>query len=247
MPSTYKPADALKIAKRYVRNVPIKDIEVQAMDMANSTMWTVFPWRWVRVNLASITLVDNTQDYALVSPDDVQFLRLINTRLTQTNITPNRVFPLIPTSFIEVEPIKRSHDSIGFISYHAVDSTLRLFAPPQITSPVTVNIDGEYHKTPTKITAATKNTPFDFPDHYFEVYLEGLKWALFSLVEDDRTGSVSIRRDGVRQYSGQLGVFHDALQAMMRSEDVGDAVRTFFPYEGSLGTHIVTQDPFRQV
>ena len=240
MPNTYTPIDAFDIAKLSVRNFPLEDIKHRAFDIINSTMWTTYPWRWARQNLTAIALVNDQQDYSMASADSAVYLKLLNARITRTDLTRNQIYPLIPTSFLQVDPHPQGTNTIEYISYVQVDDTFRLNVPVQINSPQTSQIDGEIHITPTKQTSSTENTAFDFPDHYFDVFVQGLKWYFFDISEDDRAGTVRIDRRGERIYTGQLGVFHDALQEMIRAEDIADAAGHIHPMEGSIGSNVAT-------
>ncbi|KKK59717.1 hypothetical protein LCGC14_3031610, partial [marine sediment metagenome] len=60
------------------------------------------------------------------------------------------------------------------------------------------------------------------------VHVEGIKWKFYQLADDPRAGTVQVVNHN-KIYTGQLGIFHDALNDMKAQEDVGDALSFEFP------------------
>lgn len=94
-----------------------------------------------------------------------------------------------------------------------------------------LRFDGEFQVAVAKITSGNLGTNFWFPDHYFPVFVEGLKWRVYQLYDDSRAGALVIAKDGSRSYTGQLGVFMESLQRMMEAEDRGTGQPQQFPDE----------------
>jgi hypothetical protein len=79
-------------------------------------------------------------------------------------------------------------------------------------------------------------TAFAFPDTYFNIFVEGIKWKIYQLSDDPRAGGVQMSKNGKFQqvYSGQLGLFMNQLNQMSRYEDLNSGDQFMFP-ETSLG------------
>lgn len=66
MPSSYSPNDAITFAKNMVHGTPVDNIAAAACDMANTFMWTFFPWGWSIASLTATSL--NQQNQGAGSP-----------------------------------------------------------------------------------------------------------------------------------------------------------------------------------
>jgi len=75
------------------------------------------------------------------------------------------------------------------------------------------------------------STILPFPDHFFNVFVEGVKWKIYQLGDDPRAGTAQHSKNGsmTRAYSGQLGVFMDMLLSMARDEDLKTGDEFSFP------------------
>lgn len=199
------------------------------IDFVSSIMWCYFPWRWTITNISPQTpLVDGNQDYT--APTNIY--RLTRTRIIRTDTTPSQALdPLTITEQLEPEYNKVSIYGIRRISLDYPTGLLRLDAPPQISTGMTVVLDGDYQTAPTKITSANMGSlNVWFPDQYAPVMVEGVKWYLYKLTDDPRAGTVVTEpRTGRRTYTGQLGEFLAALSAMGDDEDFGNAAPFFWP------------------
>src|SRR5271169_2915509 len=83
---TYTPNDAITLNQNLVHGIPVNNIKIYACDMANSMMWTFFPWAWSIKSLYPIILANGVQDYINLSVD---ILRPLKMRIVRTDITPN--------------------------------------------------------------------------------------------------------------------------------------------------------------
>lgn len=113
----------------------------------------------------------------------------------------------------------------------------RFDVSPQVGVGQLIQLQGEYQRYPTKITNSNLSTPFDFPDTYFNTFVEGLKWKIYQLSDDMRAGGIAVTRNGtqVKQMTGQFGVFYEQLQQMARTEDLGSGDEFQWP-ESPLGS-----------
>lgn len=230
--STYAPNDAITLVSSFVHGVPVSAVSAQCCDIVNSMMWCFYPWSWSIASLTPIACVDGTQDY---TPTDGNILRPLKLRLVRTDVSPNEFRELAFLANLSPELSRKGGiDSIQACGYFASGPFIRLVMAMSIGSGQTVQIQGEYQHTPTKITSGNLATPFTFSDHYFNVFVEGLKWKLYQLADDARAGTASYAKNGtmMRQYSGQLGIFRDAMLEMARTEDLQAGDEFMFPESG---------------
>lgn len=209
--------------------VPITAVDSQLADMAHSWLWCSFPWFWTKAALTAITLTNNIQDYANAHAD---YMRLVDVRIVQTNLSPIEYRSITPTSHLEPElTLKAGLNGFRMISREMPANVFRLDKAAQVTSPTVLQVQGEYQKRPTRITDAllTSATILGFHDEHIGTYIEFLVYYIYKLANDPRAGTVVINREGMKQYSGQLGVAYDALQRMLMVEDAGDASNFRFP------------------
>lgn len=234
MPFTYTPQNVIDLVREFAHGIPVSAIDSQVVDIISSGIYMSRPWRWTIQQISpSITLVDNTQDYN--APTNIY--RLTRAFFRRTDITPNQVSLLDVREQIFPEYQKRSHLTIGTIAIDYPSGQLRLEAPPAISGSMVVVLEGDYQPHPTKITDATLGVNFWFPDQYFPVIVEGVKWKIYQLSDDSRAGNVVVDRSGRRQYTGQLSIFMSQLAAMEEAEDFGSGAPGFVP-DLSLGSQI---------
>lgn len=235
MPGTYSPTDAITLVQKYAHGIPL-DIALQAQvcDMVNSLMWVFYPWSWSVQNFTAITCVNGQQDYNVT---DVNVLRPLQVRLVRTDISPVEYRELSLLANLPVELTRTGGlETITSAGYFASGPFIRLMYATQVSGTQVLQIQGFYQKQPTKITSGTLSTAFAFPDYYFDVFVEGLKWKVYQLSDDPRAGAVQYQKNGTMQrvYTGQLGMFFDQLLTMARTEDLQTGDEFSFP-EQSLG------------
>lgn len=225
--SAYTCQNAIDYAANFVKNQTRgSNVDVTIADTVQSMMWIAFPWRWTLNSLTAITLTNGTQDYSVT---DTDFYRLIRCRIARTDISPNSYNDVDITQWLPPELQLTGGSPVDFrgVCYEQAKSVIRLDKAAQITSPVVMQIQGEYQKVPTKITALSQN-PF-MPDTYFDVYSQGVLWKMFEYMEDPRAGAVEVDPIGRKTYSGQLGKFWEAFTRMLSAEDYQDSDAQRFP------------------
>jgi len=239
VPFTYTPSDAIALVRKFIHDIPVTAVDSQVVDQISSIIYRAYPWRWTLNQISpSISLVDDTQKYD--SPTNI--MRLFRARLQRTDTTRNQFVELTPTSFLPETTDKLNWEAIQFITLEEATGQLWLDYRPNITGSMAVQIDGEFQVTPTKITDSNLGVNYWSPDHYFDVHVEGIKWKFYQLADDPRAGTVQIVNHN-KIYTGQLGIFHDALLDMRAQEDVGDALSFEFP-DDPLGAVRDTSDSF---
>lgn len=229
MAQTYHPQYALEVAKNYAHNIPVSMVDSQIADVVHSWLWCAWPWPWTLAALTPIALVDGTQDYANAHTD---FLRWHNARLVRTDTTPDQYNDLITVSHLEPELSEKGGlRNQKYLSWERPLNVFRLERAASVGSGVTLQIQGEYQKKPTRITDAnmTSTTVLGFDDHHIGTYIEFLKYYMYKLADDPRAGTVVINKRGDKQYSGQLGLAYDALMRMQSLEDMFDDQQFIFP------------------
>jgi hypothetical protein len=228
MASTYTPADGIAVVKEFVHGIPLDTIGPMACDMVNSIMWRAYFWRWTIKSMTPVNLVNGQQDYIGTIPSD--FHRIKAMRLARTDLSPVEYREINVLNYLAPElTMLGTVDNIRDVSIQAEIPGFRLARPPNIQSPITMQLQGEYQYLPTKITDGNLSIAFPFPDAYFNVFFEGLKWRIYKFADDPRAGTLQANREGVFQATGQLGEFVKALNDMTRSEDLGDGDLPIFP------------------
>lgn len=235
--STYTPNDAISLVQNFVHGIPLTNVQAQVCDLINSMIWVFYPWEWSIAALTAITCTNGTQDYGLATADAAAMLRPTTLRIVRTDVSPNEYRELGLLANMPVELTRMGGlETIRTCGYFGSSQIIRLQYPTQIASPTVLQIQGFYQVKPTKITSSNMGTVFSFPDHYFNVFVEGLKWKLYQLSDDPRAGTAQYTKNGqsLRGYSGQLGVFFDAVLQMARTEDLKNGDEFEFP-EDPLG------------
>lgn len=230
----YTPNDAISLVGNLVHGVPVSAISAQACDIVNSMMWRFYPWGWTIKSFTPINLVDGTQDY---TPSDNDILRPLKIRLVRTDVTPNEFRELALLANLSPELTRKGGlDTITSAGWYSSGPFIRLLYAASISGTQTLQIQGEYQFTNATITNSTLSSAFSFPDRYFNVFVEGLKWQFYYLTDDPRAGGSSYQKNGntTRSYTGQLGAFMEALLEMGRTEDLGSGDEFMFP-ESPLG------------
>ena len=212
---SYTVLDGIHHVRLFIKNIPVQDAQIISADKVNSKIWRAYPWRWSTETLTPIALVDSTQDYSGIPTD---YFRLLRARIVRTDTSPNEVYePLDILNKLEPHLWSVSPRLIKAISYEGHLSKFRIERAVQITSPTTYQIQGEYQFIPTKITNTSNTLPF--PDQYFDVFVEGLKWEFYKFADDARAGTARWDETaGMFVCTGQAAEFYGALYDMAASE-----------------------------
>lgn len=227
--ATYCPNDAIALAQSFGHGVPTLVVKANLCDVINSMMWVSYPWSWSVLSFTPINLSNGVQDY---NPTDTNILRPIAARVVRTDITPNEWREL---GFLQNLAPELSRlgglDTLKAIRWIAGSNIIRFDIAIGISGTQTLQFQGEYQAVCPKIDETNLDVPFRFPDRYYNVFIEGLKWKIYQLADDPRAGTVQYTKNGVmnRVYTGQLGIFMDALFMMARTEDLGTGDQFMFP------------------
>jgi hypothetical protein len=229
---TYSPQDALNICQPLCHKVPTQAIQAYACNMANAMIYTWALWSWTVAPLQVITLTDGVQDYSHGQSDLYRFDQL---RIVNTTVVPNEFRELTQKQQLGVELTRKAGiDLMRVYSFQAEINKIRLEKAAAVSSGTVLQLQGSYQANPVKITAANMNSVLNIPDWYFQGYTEALLYQLYKLSDDSRAGTVTITQDGIRNYSGQLGVAIEFLTQMREKEDVGNGEEVVYP-EFTLG------------
>lgn len=221
--AAYLVSDGITWAQNICVGVPVSTIQVSAADMVNSIIWTAYPWRWSMKAITAIPLVDGTQDYTFAPAD---YFRLTAARTVRTDTTPDEYCEVVVLRNLAPDLSKGGFRAgLTSIAYMPAITKLRLNQAASVGSGQTLEIQGEYQYQPTKITATSAGFPF--PDQYFQVFCHGLLWQFMMLAKDSRQGTAQSNGKGGVIYTGQMGVFYDALMAMREAEDWGAGDQIF--------------------
>jgi len=235
--ANYSSQDAIDTLRLHVKlpaaSLSGGGVDIKAADMANSRIWIAYPWRWTLGSLTAIVLVDGQQDYVIGNNDHY---RPVNLWVTRTDLTPDEYqsFRAIVEHLPPELAIKVGWQGFGTISWEKSINKFRLEAAASVPAGITMSINGDYQKVPTKITALSTALLQD--DVYFETYCDWLLYYLYKFTDDSRMGGVTITGDGRKQYNGQLAKAFESLNEMMAAEDKGDGVPLIFPDEPLVGS-----------
>lgn len=218
-----------------VHDIPVASLAPQVCDQINSMIWTFYPWGWTIASLTAINLVDGTQDY---TPTNTDILRPLKVRVVRTDVSPNEYRELALLANLSPELTRKGGlETLEAVGWFTSQNFFRLNVCASVGSGQTLQLQGEYQKIPTKITAANMTTTtLPIPDHYFDVFCSGILWKLYKLADDPRAGGIQMAKNGGLQriYTGQLGEYVDALLNMSRTEDLGNGDEFQWP-ESPLG------------
>lgn len=217
MASTFSAQQAADYAKRYIKNMPFEQVQVQVLDDVNKYLWMAAPWRWSMGSFPNIVLVNNTQDYTVSLPSD--FLYLQHSYITDQNGNVPRI--------LHVEPTLAPGGTIGLPSRLAVVSgtagstgTVRLYPQPG-TLPSGWTAVSLYKKTAPVLTSKNVNTAgaLIFDDEWFHVYVSGVLYYAYLFGDDQRAGGAQIDPvSGKVTFSGQRGVWEANIALMKQRE-----------------------------
>lgn len=221
--AAYTVQNAIDFVRPFVKNIPVSAIQVTAADIINSIIWCAYPWRWSLAALTAIPLSDGVQDFGSAPTN---YFRIVRARITRTDTTPDQYNELVILRTLTPELTKAGFSTLSSISYEGAIDKFRLNFAASVPTGITLQIDGEFQTVVTKITAASAT--FAFPDQYFRIFCEGLAWFFHRLADDSRQGQCSANKQGQVIYTGQMGIFYDALITMRESEEWG-AGDTIFP------------------
>lgn len=229
MAFTYSAQDGIDLVKKFVKDIPLTDIDAQVCDMVSSLMYVEAFWRWTLQNIpaTSIPLVDGQQDYNVPT----NLFRLFRARIVRTDTTPDQYQEIDVNEFYSPDLRSTSPRAITGVSHDEPLGKFRLSQAVSIASGETYELQGDYQINPTKITDSTVSSVLWFPDQYFPVFFEGLKWKAYEFADDSRAGNVTIDRFGHRNATGQCGKFYFALDSMKQAEDFGTGNAAEFPDE----------------
>lgn len=238
MPFTRTPAQAVTMVQALVHGIPVSAVQTDVCEFISNDLWTYRPWRWTINQLTPITMVDGTQDY---SPP-AQIYRLVRARLTRTDVTPDESYPLDVMEYIEPSLQKVSPLAIRTVSQDYPTGLLRLGDAIAVASGTTWVLEGDFQPHPTQITSVTMNTNLWFPDQYFPVFLEGVKWKFYELADDQRAGSLMHDvKSGQIRATGQLGIYWAMREQMAMAEDAQNQQPFIYP-EVPLGVSRIALD-----
>ncbi len=224
MASTYTWADALNTVNPYIKSIPTTVGQAVVCDQLNSLIWKSYPWRWAQASLTSasgvLSLMQGIQDYGMGTLTGAGYYQMLRVRISRTDVSPWIVREKDWTHWLAPNlETQGSVDTIQALALEPVTSQIRLDRAASVPSGTTSQIDGEYWFAPVKVTLTS--AVIVFPDQYFDVAVEGLKWKYYQLGDDKREPD-------------QRSLFKGLLNEMVRQEDSGDAAGTRFPGD-SLG------------
>lgn len=174
------------------------------------------------------------------SPGTNNIGRPLKFRICRLDTVPNEFRELSSLSALSPELTRQAGiDTMKAFGWFQSSDFFRFDSAVSIGTGQILQLQGEYQANPTRITDATMATAFTFPDTYFNIFVEGVKWKIYQLSDDPRAGGVQMSKNGKFQqvYSGQLGLFMNQLNQMARYEDLNAGDQFQFPETGFGGGH----------
>ena len=222
--STYTWSELLTFAKPAVQNIPTGSLDNLACDRVNRQIWRAAFWRWSLSDLTSIALNTGPQDFTITNSDFYRLFRGRLTWVTTTNVADDK-------DVVEWLPPALNYQG-GLYDIRAMcaigTTTVRLDRGFNGGDGNVFRIDGEYQRSPAKVTTTST---IDFYDDYADVAIEGLKWAYMVIAKEPRGGGMQADQRGNINFTGQYGVYMALLDQMKQAEDfTGDPYR--MPDEG---------------
>lgn len=233
---TYTPQAAINLVQNIAHGVPLDAVKANICDMVYSMIWHYYPWPWTVKSLTAINLVNNQQDY---NPTDTDILRPLKVRIVRTDTSPNEFRELSFLNNLSPELTRTGGiDTMKAIAWYAGSNVMRFDLAVSVGTNQTLQLQGEYQSQPTRITDGNMNSVFPtpdasvgYPDRYFNVFVEGVAWQVYRLSDDPRAGTIQVAKNGtaMKEYTGQLGIFMEALMQMSRTEDLGNGDQFQWP------------------
>ena len=209
--------EASDLASKLTKGLNISSVDETIADMVSSEVWNKYPWFLSVQNIPNsfIALVNDQQDYS--APNNI--MRLLDARLVRTDSTPDQHIELDVQQSLAVDLVTRSPYAIRAVAHQPETGGLRLEAAVQVASGTTWEIRGTYQTHASKVTSLASGLWFH--DEHFMVAVEGMLYWMYRLADDSRAGSAVIdKQSGRVTYSGQLAVFHSAIDKMWAAEEL---------------------------
>jgi hypothetical protein len=229
MSSTFTPIQAFDYAKRFIKQMPLEQVQTQILDDTQKMMWMHSPWRWTIGTFPNIVLVNDTQDYTVAVPAD--FLYIQESYIGDSLGSAPRLLHIEP--FIVPGGKKGSPSRLALTSGTAGANGNIRFSPV----PGQVPANGWtsftlYKKQAPTVTAANANTPglLVFDDEWYWVYVSGLLYFAYLYGDDQRAGSAQVDpSSGKVSFTGQRGTFEANLALMKQREKLPGMDSTVTP------------------
>lgn len=227
--STYKYSDLTTLIAKGIPKSFIDDNAATLCNLATNKIWMRYDWRESLASLPPVYLLPNIQDIGSplnAVPSDLQGLREVKIRLVngaEIRDTPLQVLRNCEPTEFEGHPTA--------ISYIKELQCLRLHPRPtsEFSAP-NYFLSGIYKKLPTKITSSTLNTLLPFDDIYFQVWLETMRWAAFSVLGDPKAGT-NQSGNGQRFTTGQLATCEAMIDQMAEDQGINSGEVAVAPSE----------------
>lgn len=213
------PSAALALAKYFIKRPPDDQLRVAIANNVYARIWNAanFVWTLGSVEVSLTPTAPNTaqQNYSFTKLTDcARFVRgYISSPTSGTAaIRTDAVNEVIPVAYIPSTDVTGLAQTFQWIPGGGTD-TIRLDA--RALYPNNTKFYGVYKKSLTPFTAKTieETATFLIPDEFYYVFEEGVLWKYLRYIGDQSAGGVTIQ-EGKAVYSGQFGVFMDAIQEM---------------------------------
>ena len=187
-------------------------------------------------NIPSTTQIVGTISNSGLSPSGAPatpgILRFLKPRIGRVDIVPNEWRELAMLANLAPELTRQGGiDTMRAVGWFPSQNFIRFDLSVYVGTGQILQLKAEYQQVPTKITDTNLTDPFLFPDQYFDVFVEGLKWKIYQLSDDPRAGTIQVTKNGglLKQYTGQWGIFWQMLNEMARTEDLGTGDEFMYP------------------
>lgn len=221
MASTFQPIQAIDYVKKFVKNMPIEQVQTQILDDTSKYLWMAKSWRWTIGNFPAITMVASTQDYTTVAlPSDFLYIYSGYLYTPDTTTGAGLVRPIEIVSWLNPGGVQgQPHSAAVVLGSPGGNGTVRFFPQPTAV-PTGQTFNSVYKKQSPVIGPKDLYTAGiqAFDDEWFWVYESGCLYHAYLYADDQRAGSAQIGSNGQVQFTGQRGVFEANIQIMAERE-----------------------------
>ena len=236
--ATYTWRDVMDIAGRKAGRSLTDDLAAHICNITLNWVWDKYDWRESLTTLPPFYLAPLVQDYGapqLVIPSDYYGLRYAN--LVRIDASPPTRQPLEIIKDLMPTHVRYLPHAICYVSDK---QAFRVFPriPDNIGSP-TYLVEGQYKNRPTLITAGTLTTLLPFDDIYLEMWIETMKWVMWTVDSDPRAGQITLS-NGSLAATGQAAIMMNMIDWVASREGLELGEPTISPAEP-----LVSVGPYR--
>lgn len=215
MAATEKAIDSVIWATRFIKNMPLYQVQLEVVNDAAKYFWKAAPWRWTLGDLPTVTLANTTQDYAVTLPADFEYAEDAALGFTDKVHKSIDIVPFLPN-----DSDHYGQPAMLSITGETVTGSYRFSPVPNGYGAGTLpSLTGTYKKKYTKLDETSLFTAGSliFPDIYIDCFRACLLYYAYVYGDDQRAGNVQVS-GGNATYTGQRAVMENAINMVRENE-----------------------------